>query len=387
MSRPRYGALVAGVVLISQCGGELKQPLRCPSETGIAPAFISINSQTDSGQSHPNTIIDSSNQKIIIATDGGGFYECNLDGSNCTFVVATGGNPANWGEFPSPVLDNVNKQLVIAVNGSLSGTPLELYRCDLTGVGCSVVDISAGQTVNTGGVSAAIDTSSGKLLVATNQGLFRCNLDGTEATFVDISVGHPDALAGPATLIDTINKKVLVITTDFTNLNKPILFRCNLDGTACSYIDISAGRPQSGAGSAVIDELNSKLLVTTCGANCGPALLRCNLDGSGCAYTDLSPVASGYGMSIALDMKNGQIVVAVAPSSSQGPGLIRCDLDGTKCIYTDISAGHTEPTGWESLSVAIDTVNSNVVVAGATAYSQRNAVGGHLGLFLAGVCP
>lgn len=71
-------------------------------------------------------------------------------------------------------------------------------------------------------------------------------------------------------MIDTMNGELLVVTLDRANSYKPALFRCNLDGTACTYTDISAGQAaESGyQQSALVDRTNAKLLVTTAnGAN------------------------------------------------------------------------------------------------------------------------
>jgi hypothetical protein len=48
----------------------------------------------------------------------------------------------------------------------------------------------------------------------------------------------------PSAVIDTASGKLLVVTGN-GSIPKPALFRCNLDGTACTYTDISAG--QAGA--------------------------------------------------------------------------------------------------------------------------------------------
>jgi hypothetical protein len=50
-------------------------------------------------------------------------------------------------------------------------------------------------------------------------------------------------------LIDTVNGKLLFVTVNPDNQFKLGLFRCNLDGTACSHIDISAGQNASPTGS------------------------------------------------------------------------------------------------------------------------------------------
>ncbi|HEY3233648.1 MAG TPA: hypothetical protein VGJ84_02960 [Polyangiaceae bacterium] len=74
------------------------------------------------------------------------------------------------------------------------------------------------------------------------------------------------ALSGdPSAVIDTMNGELLVVTLDRANSYKPALFRCNLDGTACTYTDISGGQGADSGWqpSAVIDTTNAKLLVST----------------------------------------------------------------------------------------------------------------------------
>ena len=94
--------------------------------------------------------------------------------------------------------------------------------------------------------------------------LFRCNLDGTGCTYTDISAGQgPDTGFAPSIVIDEANAKLLVVTENRASSSRPALFRCNLDGTGCSYADISAGQG-TGSGlspSAVIDKSTGDLLV------------------------------------------------------------------------------------------------------------------------------
>jgi hypothetical protein len=144
-----------------------------------------------------------------------------------------------------------------------------------------------------------IDSTNGKLLVVANSGgpgLFRCNLDGTGCSFTNISAGQVgDTGNYPSAVIDSVNGKLLAATTNRVNASgAPALFRCNLDGTGCTYTDISAGRADGGwRPSAVIDSANGKLLVvgqdeTLALSAAAPALFRCNLDGTGCTYVDIS---------------------------------------------------------------------------------------------------
>src|SRR5262245_2347418 len=72
---------------------------------------------------------------------------------------------------------------------------------------------------------------------------------------------------GVRAVIDTTTRKLLVVnSTNYQGMfpgeeYKPALSRCNLDGTRCTYSDISAGQ-RAGSGwtpSAVVDATNRKL--------------------------------------------------------------------------------------------------------------------------------
>jgi hypothetical protein len=254
-----------------------------------------------------------------------------------------------------------------------------LFRCALDGTGCTHTDISAGQGAGSGwDPSAVIDSVNNKLLVVTRNkvafsarpSLFRCALDGTGCTHTDISAGQ-GANSGwdPSAVIDSVNNKLLVVTLNNANSNKPSLFRCALDGTGCTHTDISAGQGAgSGLGpSAVIDSVNSKLLVVTRNnANSGkPSLFRCALDGTGCTHTDISAgqgTYSGSWPSAVIDSVNSKLlVVTLNGANSSKPSLFRCALDGTGCRHTDISADQGAGSGWDP-SAVIDSVNNKLLV-------------------------
>lgn len=55
--------------------------------------------------------------------------------------------------------------------------------------------------------------------------LFRCNLDGTECTHDDISAGQPEYCAlGPSAVIDSANRRLLVVADDMANGDRLALF-------------------------------------------------------------------------------------------------------------------------------------------------------------------
>jgi hypothetical protein len=174
----------------------------------------------------------------------------------------------------------------------------------------------------------------------------------------------------PSAVIDAANGKLLVVTVNGANSNKPSLFRCNLDGTSCSYTDLSAGQPPNSAValSAVIDAPNGKLLVATEDvANGGkPSLFRCGIDGTSCSHADLAAgqaVNSGTAPSAVIDAANGKLYVATQNDANSGkPSVFRCNFDGTNCSHTDLSAGLGGGSG-KHPSARIDAANGKLLVA------------------------
>lgn len=297
------------------------------------------------------------------------------------YIDVSAGQGVSSGDAPSAAVDLVNQKLVF-VTSDVNGRP-GLFRCNLDGSACTFTNISAGQGTSSGQEPAlVIDTVNSKLLTLTRNGniddglsLFRCNLDGSACTHTDISAATGQGTfsgANPAAVIDTINNRLLVVTRNAANLSHPGLYRCNLDGTGCSHTDISAGQGPNSANfpKTLIDASNAKLLTVTQDGSNGnrPSLFRCNLDGSGCTHSDLS---AGQGLNPAqrpepvLDTLNGKLLV-VGRNSNTGNALslYRCDVDGANCTHTDISTAAGQ--GGNSVAVpsaAIDTVGNKLLVA------------------------
>ncbi len=297
---------------------------------------------------------------LIASTNGANaakpaLFRCNLDGSSCVYSDISVGQGANSGYSPSIVVDAVNSKVLVVTENRANGSRAALFRCNLDGTGCTYKDLSAGQGANSGITpSAVIDTVNNKLLVATafiNQpALFRCDLDGTNCTYADISAGQTGTAGiAPSLALDTTNAKLLVATNNGSNNYKPALFRCNLDGTGCAYSDISAlqGANSGTSPSIVVDALNKKVLVVTQNdANATkPALFRCDLDGTNCGYVDISANRgniSGNTPSAAIDAVNKKLLVvtSVQNAGDQAPTFYRCNLDGTGCTFTNISSSN-----------------------------------------------
>ena len=246
----------------------------------------------------------------------------------------------------------------------------------------SYVDISAGQTDGENPI-AAIDFVNQKLLVAAEMnldrpGLFRSNLDGSDASFTDISAGlglGTGSGSDPSIVIDTTNSKLLVIT-DEANNGDIGLIRCELDATGCIYRDLSGAAGILSLGSmepsAAIDPINNRLLVAfeDTNSNRTAALLVCTLDGSSCSSEDISVgqgTDSGEFPEPLIDLVNQKVlVIAQNGDNDQKPSLYRCELDGTSCTHSDLSAGEGVNPANRPRPV-LDTINSKLLVFGRNA--------------------
>lgn len=366
------------------------------------PMYVDVSAgQTTGSGNSPSAAVDLASQKLVFVTSGHlsgrpALFRCNLDGSACVFTDISAGQGNSSGQDPSLVIDSANaKILALTQNGNIADG-LSLFRCNLDGSGCAHTDISTatGQGATSGKTpSAVIDTINNRLLVAAENAangdrpsLYRCNLDGTGCTHTDISAGQGANSGGfTEARIDFVNQKLLVVTQDGSNSNRPSLFRCNLDGTACTHADLSAGQGTNPAQrpDPVIDTLNSKLLVFGRNSNTGNALsmYRCDLDGANCTHTDISTVAGQGGNAVAvpsavIDSVGNKVLIAVRGPDFNRPALFRCDLDGTNCTFTDISDGQGANSG-RSPSAVIDTLNSTLLVV-----TENGANGDRPALFI-----
>ncbi|MCW7474741.1 chitobiase [Leptospira levettii] len=242
------------------------------------------------------------------------------------------------------------------------------------------VDVSAGQGSGSGNFpSAIIDRRNNKLLIATtnqaNSGrlsLFRCNLDGTSCTYHDISSSQgTNSGIRPSITIDEKNQTILVATTNGANNNKLALYRCSLEISECSYKDISSGQAnESGWHPSIgIDYLNDKLIVVTQNNsnNSKPSLFRCDLNGNNCIHTDISADqgnGSGFSPHLSIDYSNQKLIVVMR--SANKLSLRYCHLNGSNCIFRDIPI-----VGLENPFGVIDySTNKYLIVANQTSIAK-----------------
>lgn len=187
--------------------------------------------------------------------------------------------------------------------------------------------------------------------------LLRCQLDGSGCTYSDISTGI--STANPWRLgaaIDPVNKKLLVVSDRDVSSFVPRLFRCNLDGTGCTSAPLPAP-PIGGVAEdcdvpVIVDAKANKLLIIKNNNSNHTFLYRCNLDGTGCVTSGLSgPSVGRCARALLRDTTLFVVRLNVA-----GPSLYRCGVDGTGCAEDAISG-----TAMVQIATAIDEVNGKVV--------------------------
>jgi len=352
-------------------------------------------------------VIDNVNNKLLVAvteptTKKPGLLLCNLDGSSCIHRDISAGQGSNSGYYPSLTIDTVNSKILVVTLKAVDPGFLSLFRCNMDGTGCTHTDISAEQNFSFDSVpDIKIDTVNSKILVATyvwynpydpvwlgKPGLFRCNLDGSGCTHTDISAGLEGTNTGHVTsmTIDYSNSKILVISRNEANDHKPVLFRCNLDGTGCTNTDLSFGQERAMLLSSkiIIDSTNSKILVVAnvsdadlFTGNYRPGLIRCDLDTiSNCSFTDLTGIDHSVGdPEIMIDSVNSKLLVVTSnPDDTFRPYLMRCTLTGSGCSYTDVSPAGSIGWQYNNPKIAIDSLNSRILIVtskGGTDYKPH----------------
>jgi len=345
--------------------------------TGVSTTFTEvgqyITQEIAAGQDvnsglQPSVAIDGAGAKLLVVTKNGqnsnkaALFRCDLNGTGCGYSDVSGGQDAESGTLPTALVDTTNNKLLVVTASGATPKPA-LSVCDLNGSNCGFVDISAGKSAGVGEeLTATLDKTNSKLVVATRNGannhpaMFRCDLSGANCAFTDVALAafgaSGDVGHWPSVVVDEVNSKVLVVSTNLDNNSKLALFRCDLDGSNCTYTDISAGQ---GTGSgyapkALIDTLNKKLLVVTNNAaNAGKlALFRCDLNGTNCVYADISAAQPGTSLAgnrpaAMIDPVGRKLLVAsIRFDSADRPGLWRCELDGTQCTFYDFTRAGTE---------------------------------------------
>jgi hypothetical protein len=210
---------------------------------------------------------------------------CSLDLTACDASEDLSGNVAPQAALQIAAVRLPDGKLAVAAGSITPGTAqpnLVLHVTDGTFAGTTRT--FANTTAGTGlAPSIAVDTKSQRIVIGSQDAtrgnrllLTRCRYDGTACGSVELGGASP-AQSGltPSVAVDEDNEKILVVSQDASNVGKPLLTRCNLDGSACRTIDLSAGQGnQSGElPSVTLDPVNGYLVAVT--RNAGrPAVFR-----------------------------------------------------------------------------------------------------------------
>ena len=340
----------------------LLPPPTIPSYT--TTSFRTIAPTPGSGN-EVDMAVDAANDRIYIVTkndaQGGALwaYVCTGDGRGCSGRDISGGQGANSGRNPSAALDAANGRLYVATrNGPASSRPW-LFVCNVQTWVCSNHDMSASQTGSSGVTpSLALDVPGGKVMVvANNQAqtqkpwLFVCALNGTLCSDHDLSNTQADGSGrDPSFAFDATRGKVIVATRNDFQDQRPWVFICNPDGSACSDHDISATQgPNSGYfPSLALDQPAATLYVVTRNNDQAqkPWLFVCHISGSPCTDHDISGdqiLDSGYFPSLGLDLGAGTLYVVTANEKTQSSfslWMFACHMGNlSSCTNTDITQG------------------------------------------------
>jgi hypothetical protein len=179
-------------------------------------------------------------------------------------------------------------------------------------------------------------------------------------------------------LLDAANSKVLVVQLDADaqqpalKPSKPVLVRCNLDGTGCAQADISAGHTYSAPTYynyvrpfATMNVQGGGLLVTGPYAD-KPGLVRCTLAGSGCTFTDISSGNTEDSPLPAVAQSGTSTVLWAVGHDFGGLALHRCNVDGTACTFKQVGAGI-----FGNAAPIVDPVGAKLLVTATTLADEK----------------
>lgn len=354
-------------------------------------ADISAGQAANSGY-NPKSRIDYTNQKLVIAARNQanaslpGVYICDLDGSNCIYRDISAGQATAALPDPTIEIDTLNQKLLVAGTNTGNLNRISLFRCDLNGTNCTHNDLSAGNGASYSPV-LLLDSIYKKLIVisrisSVSLGISRCDLNGTNCAGLTPTVtGASGAYVRElhATL-DPLSQKLVIVTRDGNNGDKLAMIRCSLLGNNCALTDVSAGQV-SGSGffpQIEVDAINSKIILTARDQATGLlGLFRCDLDGTNCSYKDISSglVIAAESHSTKVDSVNRKVLVAARDNITGRAYVFRSDLDGSNASSLDISLGMNFTGNTPSLS--IDAINGRIVVVTTNVTNQSR-----LGLFI-----
>lgn len=182
-------------------------------------------------------------------------------------------------------------------------------------------------------------------------------------------------------MIDTNTSKFLLPTTFTSNAGQLWLYRCAMDFSSCSFLDISMSLGQDSGyyPQLVIDPTRLKIIVRTGSA----ALVRCNLDGTAClANLDIcstSPFAGSCAswQRALIDVPRDRLLVHVVSTVMSGDNvMVECSLsDITICSAALIPTSPSKLNLGSRQRIALSPTTGNLLVAASVAaYDNRLAL-------------
>lgn len=199
----------------------------------------------------PSIIIDKTRNQFFTATTNNShssklsLFRCSLmttDGTDCQHIDISAGQDSDSGFYPNLVLDSINQKLLIATQNGSNSNKLSLFRCDTTttdGSDCQHFDISTGQDNDSGqNPVIALDETNKKIIIATRNGanyyklsLYRCDLNISQPSSCkhqDISAGQGSG-SGNSPSINIMNEKIYIAIRNSANYGRPGLYKLTLD--------------------------------------------------------------------------------------------------------------------------------------------------------------
>ena len=124
--------------------------------------------------------------------NGGQLYRCNVDGSNCTTIEATGSNSYKY--FNSVAASNDYMYYAVIQYSSSEYIPNsgQLYRCNVDGNNCTTIEVTGINTykyissvvVINDYMYYTVTQYNPSVLVPGGGSLYRCNIDGSNCTTI-----------------------------------------------------------------------------------------------------------------------------------------------------------------------------------------------------------
>ena len=167
------------LVIAAQTFTNANEPavILCPLAFGATDTcvgkVIDPTATTDSGHD-PSVVVDKSAAKILVVTNNTHvaeytptLFRCDLSGNGCTRtdLSSAAGLPVGSGQFPSAAIDQVGEHLYVGLYTSDTDVP-SLLRCNTDGTGCTATQILPSASAHGGPMSIQLDAASGKIFFA-----------------------------------------------------------------------------------------------------------------------------------------------------------------------------------------------------------------------------